>query len=89
MSLVTDCYRLTSAFPLREQQGLVVQIRAAAVSVPSNIAEGNARLTPRAYANFLRIAHGSLRELETLILVSQNVGFVEPRRDGVQHRFVK
>jgi four helix bundle protein len=70
MDLARDCYILTKNLPREELYGLTSQIRRAAVSVPANIAEGNGRGTRKDYVSFLRIAQGSLRELEThLILI--------------------
>jgi four helix bundle protein len=74
MELVTDIYKLTSTFPSDERFGLTAQIRRAAVSVPSNIAEGQGRKTPRAFANHVLIAHGSLLELETQLEIAQRLG---------------
>jgi four helix bundle protein len=64
MRLVEDVYRLTRTFPTEELYGLTSQVRRAAVSIPSNLAEGSARRSPREYGHFLTIALGSLAELE-------------------------
>lgn len=75
MDLSIDCYRLTKRFPKEEQYGLTSQIRRAAVSVPANIAEG----FTGDFIRFLRIAQGSLKELETLLeLASQIEDFPTP-----------
>ena len=69
MTLVKDIYRLTRSFPQDERFGLVSQLRRAAVSVPSNIAEGQSRHTSGEFVQFLSHAEGSLSELETQILI--------------------
>jgi four helix bundle protein len=76
MDLVDVVYDLADAFPAREGYGLTNQITRAAVSVPANIAEGQARATARDFANFLPIAKGSLMETETLLMVAQRRGYV-------------
>ena len=65
MSLVETIYRLTQSFPSQETYGLTSQMRRAAVSVPSNIAEGHTREHSREFLNFISIALGSLAELQT------------------------
>ncbi len=74
MELVEDVYRLTARFPESERFGVTSQMRRAAVSIPSNIAEGSARGTKKEYARFLNISRGSLAELETLLTVSKQLG---------------
>jgi four helix bundle protein len=76
MKLAEICYERTSHFPSRETYGLVSQIRRAAVSVASNIAEGHNRRTLQTYLNFLSIALGSQAELETQIELSRRLGFL-------------
>ncbi len=70
MDLAKGVYRLTRKLPKEETYGLVSQMRRAAVSVPSNIAEGHARNTPGEFAQFLGQARGSLAELETQLLLA-------------------
>lgn len=76
MDLVTDVYAVTEDFPKREVYSLTDQIRRAAVSIPSNIAEGQAHFNNREFRHFLRHSRGSLAELETQLLVAQRVGYI-------------
>lgn len=76
MSLVTELYRLSTAFPKEEVYGLTSQMRRCAVSIPSNIAEGFGRQSTSDYVRFLNIASGSLYELQTQIEISHNLGYV-------------
>ena len=78
MDLVEQCYKLTASFPKGEQFALTSQIRRAAVSVPSNVAEGHCRRSTKAYANHVSIALGSHAELETCIEVALRLGFIGP-----------
>src|SRR3954464_2221776 len=77
MDLVIDVYHETDKFPDREKYGLVNQIRRATISVPSNIAEGAARQTPKEFANYLHIAQGSLSELDTQLELARRLGYME------------
>ena len=76
MALVVRIYALTRFFPKEELYGLVSQMRRAAVSIPSNIAEGKGRLTDRDRAHFFSQARGSLLELETQILIAVELNYI-------------
>jgi four helix bundle protein len=73
MALAALCYAKTRSFPRSEAFGLTTQIRRAAASIPANIAEGNGRENTGSYIQFLRISQGSLKELETHVMLSQTV----------------
>ncbi len=74
VQLAVNCYQLTKHFPQSEIYGLTSQIRRSAVSVPSNIAEGYGRQYKNEYIQFLHLALGSLRELDTQLIIAQQVG---------------
>ena len=74
MALAEATYRLTRSFPGDERFGLTSQARRAAVSVAANIAEGYGRGTRPAYVSFVRIAQGSLKELETHLILAERIG---------------
>ncbi|MCX5893200.1 MAG: four helix bundle protein [Deltaproteobacteria bacterium] len=77
MNLVTEIYRLTRKLPKDELFGLTSQLRRAAVSIPSNIAEGQGRLTQGEFRLFLGNARGPLSELETQILIARNLDLID------------
>jgi four helix bundle protein len=87
MALVEGVYRITSELPTDERFGLMVQMRRAAVSIPSNIAEGEGRRTNGEYLNQLSVAHGSIRELETHLLLAERLGMLS--RDVVASGLVQ
>ena len=76
MDLVEHCYRVTATFPSSELYGLTSQIRRAAVSIPSNLAEGRCRHSTKVFINHVDIALGSHGELETCVEVSARLGFL-------------
>lgn len=78
MELVEEVYRFSAAFPPDERFGITSQIRRASVSVPSNIAEGHGRESTQDFIRFLRMAQGSIKEVETQALLSQRLGFARP-----------
>ena len=76
MSLVKCIYQATAGLPNEEKFGLVNQMRRAAVSIPSNLAEGHARLGTGEFLHFISIAMGSVAELETQIILSADLGYL-------------
>ena len=76
--LVAAIYRVTQEFPREELYGLSNQLRRAAVSVPSNIAEGQARFSPKEFHHFLATARGSLVEIETQVIIAEKLKYLEP-----------
>lgn len=76
MELVTELYRISTTFPPDERFGLVSQLRRAAVSVPSNLAEGYGRVSTRDFHRFIGQAHGSLLEVETQLEIAKNLGYI-------------
>lgn len=77
VDLVTEIYRMTRSFPKDEIYGLTSQLRRAAVSIPSNIAEGQGRLSKGEFRQFLGQARGSILEVETQTIIARNLGFLE------------
>ena len=78
--LVTALYEATGNFPSEERYGLTSQVRRAAVSIPANIAEGAARGTNKEFLRYLIIARGSISELETLLTIAKEVGFLSEQQ---------
>ena len=76
--LVKIIYELTKTFPKEEMYGIISQIRRSAISIPSNIAEGNSRTSDKDKNRFIEIALGSCFEMETQLLISQKLGFGDP-----------
>ena len=76
MDLAEECYRVTNLFPKDELYGMTTQIRRSAASIAANIAEGHGRESTGSFVQSLRIAQGSLKELETHLILSQRVGLV-------------
>lgn len=77
--LCLDLYKITAAFPNDEKFGLTSQIRRAVVSIPSNIAEGYGRKTTTDYLRFLYIAYGSTCELETQVMLSKDLDYMDSK----------
>jgi len=77
IELVTEIYLVTGSFPDKEKFNLISQINRAAVSIPSNIAEGAGRNSDKEFVQFLAIAHASSYELETQLIVSKNLGYLK------------
>jgi len=80
INFVTEIYKETESFPKSEMYGLVSQIRRATVSIASNIAEGNSRRSVPDYVQFLRISRGSCAEVETQLIISKNLGFLNKEK---------
>ena len=76
IDLAKDLYQLSNEFPAHELYGLTNQIRRAAVSIPSNIAEGQSRNSPKEFKHFLSIALGSLGELETQLIIANKIDYL-------------
>ena len=79
MDLAEACYGTTRGFPKDELYGMTSQIRGAAASIPAIIAEGRGRETRGEFVQFLRVAQGSLKELETHLLLSERIGLMAPK----------
>jgi four helix bundle protein len=83
MDLVVAIYKLTKSFPKAEVYGLASQMQRAAVSVPSNIAEGHGLKQTQAYGRHLAIANGSLTELETQLEIGRRLGYLTAENESV------
>jgi four helix bundle protein len=81
--LVEETYKVTNGFPKTEIYALTNQIRRAAVSIPSNIAEGQGRNSTRDFLHFLSIAQGSLMELETQITIAERLGYFDKKQETI------
>lgn len=77
IELIKSIYQLTSNFPESELYGIVMQIRRAAISIPSNIAEGYGRRSHKEYFQFYAIAYGSVLELETQLIIAKELNFAQ------------
>ena len=77
IDLAKMVYQITKSFPDEEKYGLVVQMRRAAVSIPSNIAEGHARTSTKEFMHFISVALGSIAELETQIVLSNHLEYIK------------
>jgi four helix bundle protein len=77
MDIVEAVYRVTGGFPKSELYGLTGQVRRAAVSVPSNIAEGHTRASTKEYLNHVSIAQASLAEVETQLEIASRLGYID------------
>jgi len=77
MSIVTEIYQITNTFPNCERFGLISQMQRSAVSIPSNIAEGSAKSSNKDFARFLEMSIGSSFELETELIVSFNLKYID------------
>jgi four helix bundle protein len=87
MALASQCYKTTQTFPKSEIYGLTSQVRRAAASIPANIAEGYGRETTGSYIQSLRIAQGSLKEVETFVLLAHDIGMLDkPALDQILNR---
>ena len=80
MDLVIEIYKITESFPKNEQYGIISQMRRAAVSIPSNIAEGRKRGSKKEFKHFLVIAYGSGAELETQIEITKRLNYADPKK---------
>ena len=85
VDFVTEIYKTTNTFPSHERFGLISQLQRAAVSVPTNISEGSAKSSNKDFARFLEISLGSTFELETELIVSLNLSYI----DNEKYKFLE
>ncbi len=89
MELTTEIYNYTNSFPNNEVFGLTSQMGRCSISIPSNIAEGSGRKTNKEFVHFLSIANGSSYELQTQIIVSNNIGYInEEVKDSLTTKLI-
>ena len=88
IELVKKIYQVTTSFPSDERYGLVSQLRRASVSIPSNIAEGNSRSSDKDYKRFIEIAYGSALELETQLIISVELKYLD-KNDSIFQKLEK
>ena len=80
-ALINEIYQLTATFPKEEMFGIIAQMRRSAISVPSNIAEGAGRKTTKEFIRFLSISSASLSELDTQIIIAEDLGYIADSGD--------
>jgi four helix bundle protein len=83
MKFVIQIYEVTQKFPTEERYGITNQLRRASVSVPSNIAEGQARFSQKEFHHFLSMARGSLVEIETQLLIAKDLKYIQSAKTDV------
>jgi four helix bundle protein len=81
IELAVSCYARTKKFPASETYGLTSQIRRSSTSIAANIAEGYGRDNTGSYVQFLRVAQGSLKELETHVIIARRIGYLESSQE--------
>jgi len=89
IDFVTKIYKMTDRFPKTEMYGLTSQLRRAAVSVPSNIAEGSARDSDKELVRFLNISRASGAEVETQLISSENLGYIEFTNNKLKEELIE
>ena len=89
VDLAVEIYQLTKDFPNDEKFGLISQMRRAAVSISSNIAEGTARRTSKDFNSFLAIAVGSAFELETQLIISSKLEYIKSEKYNLVHEYLE